>query len=1698
MTTLPHLNEPGVLWNLRTRYAHDAIYTYTGSILIAVNPFAPLPHLYGAEMMAQYASSGALQMGPGIALAPHVYAVADAAYRAMRTGGAGHGHGGGGAPTASALRPSPSQAILVSGESGAGKTETAKLLMQYLAWVGARTAAAAAGAGGGVTAAALADGGASGVPGVEQRVLESNPLLEAFGNAKTVRNDNSSRFGKFVEVHFNAGGRISGAAVRTYLLERSRVVGLTDPERSYHIFYQLIAGASPAEREALHLPPAAGAATGSPLPASAFAYLARSSCVALAGVDDAAEYARTRAAMGAVGIADDAAGAAMRVVAAVLHLGNIAFEADPASEGGDGCKVSGAGPAAQAALAAAAACLGVDPPALLRALTTRTRSTPEGPITSPLDAAASADNRDALAKALYARLFDWLVGRINAAVGQDASPAGSIGVLDIYGFECFKANDFEQLCINLANEKLQQHFNGHVFKREQAEYAAEAIDWAYIEFVDNQDVLDLIERRPLGILDCLDEACRFPRATPADFANKLTSTPAIAGSARFSTPKREPGAFTVAHYAGEVTYRTEAFLVKNRDFVVAEHEALISGSSDAFVAALFPPAEEAGGAGPAQQQQQQSAYKFSSVGARFKAQLGDLMAALGAMEPHYIRCIKPNGANAPGAFEPGPALHQLKCGGVMEAVRISCAGFPAKIPYPDFVDAFWPLAPDAVVAAGEDDAAAARAIAAAAKLSGHQAGKTKLFLRAGHMATLDRERTDLVNTAAATIQRHARGWVARLRFRRVQRAVIMLQAATRGGLARARARRLRGNKAATAIQAAWRTHVARTAFLRTRAATSAIQAAWRARVARIAAADVAATRAATIIQAAWRGRAVRGEAHRLRAAAISVQCAWRCRLARREARARRRAAGDATALRADKANLEAVVKDLEGRLATVTAQRDELRQAWKDEKAGREGGAGALADAVAARDAAVAAASAAAQAARAEAQAAAAAAAEDLAAARAEAAAARTQAEAAVAAAAADTISTAAARAAADKARADAEAGAAAAAEDLGARLANALAQRDAAREEALVAGDRAARLGEEVAAGQAALAAAVGSGGGAAAAAAAAGLARPSAASALALATPEGAAGAPPPAALSEVDRRQRELYTRQQLLLREQRSADQDRLLAAIADEGLGFTPQGRPLAALLVFRCCLQWKAFSADRTSLFDRVINAMGAAIEARQDDDACLAYWLSTTVTLLFLLQRNIKPAAGGAYSARLRAGGVGGAGGAAEPASRGFFGGRGGSFTAFFSRAAAVAGGGGSVSPTGGAPSASSPALTGEASIHGGGAGGFRAVEAKYPALLFKQQLDAFVQKIFPMLRDNVKKAVAPQLAACIHAPRGGGAGPRGAARRAVAAAAAGADPASPSAVAAAPTTPSTLSPHWAAVLAAFDGLLATLRAAHVPPFLVRHLFRQLWGFVDVQLFNQLLLRRECCSFANGEYVRAGLAEVEAWAEAAGDAWVGCAAAELAHIRQAVTFLVLHAKPRKSLADLAGDLCPALSVQQLYRLATMYWDDRYHTETVAPGVLAEMKAAMVAAAAGGGAGAAGAAAVPAVGGGSHSFLLDDDSSIPFTASDVAGAMDDGGLYGELPIPAALLAPPTPAGGNGNGHGGGGGGGTLTTLLGAASSSSFEFLRRDLRLAGGGGGGGGARASPGGGAAAAPPPGWTASGGPRAAPPAGLPASIAE
>ncbi|CAO2839828.1 unnamed protein product, partial [Amaranthus hypochondriacus] len=409
MTKLAYLHEPGVLQNLKSRYDINEIYTYTGSILIAVNPFRRLPHLYDVHMMEQYKGAGFGE------LSPHPFAIADASYRLMMNEGI-------------------SQSILVSGESGAGKTESTKMLMRYLAYMGGR---------------ATASEGRS----IEQKVLESNPVLEAFGNAKTVRNNNSSRFGKFVEIQFDQNGRISGAAIRTYLLERSRVCQVSDPERNYHCFYMLCA----APKEVVQK-----YKLGNP---RTFHYLNQSNCIELEGLDDAKEYLATIRAMDVVGISPEEQEAIFRVVAAVLHLGNIEFT--------KGKEMDSSEPKDEKSrfhLQTAAELFMCDPKALEDSLCKRIMVTRDETITKSLDPESAALSRDALAKIVYSRLFDWLVNNINTSIGQDPNSKSIIGVLDIYGFESFKTNSFEQFCINLTNEKLQQHFNQHVFKMEQEEY----------------------------------------------------------------------------------------------------------------------------------------------------------------------------------------------------------------------------------------------------------------------------------------------------------------------------------------------------------------------------------------------------------------------------------------------------------------------------------------------------------------------------------------------------------------------------------------------------------------------------------------------------------------------------------------------------------------------------------------------------------------------------------------------------------------------------------------------------------------------------------------------------------------------------------------------------------------------------------------------------------------------------------------------------------------------------------------------------------------------------------------------------------------------------------------------------------------------------------------------------------------------------
>ncbi|XP_027768776.1 myosin-11 isoform X2 [Solanum pennellii] len=1393
MTKLSYLHEPGVLQNLKTRYELNEIYTYTGNILIAINPFQKLAHLYDSHMMQQYKGA------PFGELNPHVFAIADVAYRAM-------------------ILEGKSNSILVSGESGAGKTETTKMLMRYLAYLGGRAATE------GRT--------------VEQQVLGSNPVLEAFGNAKTVRNNNSSRFGKFVEIQFDKHGRISGAAIRTYLLERSRVCQISDPERNYHCFYLLCAAPQEEiEKYKLEHP-------------KSFRYLNQSKCYELVGVSDAEEYLATRRAMDVVGISKKEQEAIFRVVASILHLGNIDFakgkEVDSSVIKEEKAKLH---------LKTAAELLMCDPVALEDALCKRVMITPEEVIKRSLDPRSAEISRDGLAKTVYSRLFDWLVDKINVSIGQDPLSKCLIGVLDIYGFESFKHNSFEQFCINYTNEKLQQHFNQHVFKMEQEEYKREAIDWSYIEFVDNQDVLDLIEKKPGGIVALLDEACMFPKSTHETFSNKLYQTFKV--HKRFVKPKLSRTDFIISHYAGEVQYQSDQFLDKNKDYIVPEHQDLLCASKCSFVAGLFPSLGE----------ETSKSTKFSSIGSRFKLQLQQLMETLNATEPHYIRCVKPNNLLKPAIFENENIMRQLRCGGVLEAIRISCAGFPTRRPFFEFIHRFGLLAPE-VLEGSYEEKNACKKILEKWGLKGFQIGKTKVFLRAGQMAELDARRAEVLNNAAKVLQRRIRTHIARNQFVALRKAAISLQSLCRGKLACKIYVQIKRQAAAIKIQKNSRRHNARKAYRKLQVSVLMVQTVLRAMDARKRFRFRKQTEAAIMIQAQWRCHKAYVYYKRLKRGVLVAQCKWRGKSAKKELRMLKMAARDTGALKEAKDKLEKQLEELTWRLQLEKRLRTDLEEAKAHEIAKSQEALEAMqkkvdeANALVVKE--------------------------------------REAAKKAIEEAPPVIQETPVYVEDTKKVESLMEEN-----NSLKVSLEQEKQNCDDWKQkytEAQESGDESRRKLEETEKKVLQLQESL------------KGLEEKMTnlesenkvfrQQAVSMAPNKFLSGR----SRSIIQRtesgrnfedtrmhvdlhspslNQRDLPEaddKPQKSLNEKQQENQELLIRCIA-QNLGFAGN-RPIAACIIYKCLLQWRSFEVERTTVFDRIIQTIGHAIEKTQDNNDVLAYWLSNASTLLLLLQRTLKASAAAAMTPLRR-----------RSSSASLFGRMSQSFRG---------------NPQGV-----------NLSFATGGVETLRQVEAKYPALLFKQQLTAYVEKIYGMIRDNLKKEISPLLGLCIQAPRTSRASLVKGSSRSVANTAA----------------QQALIAHWQGIVKSLGIFLDTLKANHVPPFLVRKVFTQIFSFINVQLFNSLLLRRECCSFSNGEYVKAGLAELEHWCFTATDEYAGSAWDELKHIRQAIGFLVIHQKPKKTLDEISHQLCPVLSIQQLYRISTMYWDDKYGTHSVSSDV---------------------------------------------------------------------------------------------------------------------------------------------------------------
>ncbi|KAM9796921.1 unconventional myosin-Va [Syngnathus typhle] len=815
LTALSFLHEPAILHNLRVRFLdYNSIYTYCGIVLVAVNPYDELP-IYGEEVIDAYSGQDMAE------LEPHIFSVAENAYRTM-------------------IREEKNQSIIISGESGSGKTVSAKFTMRYFAVVG----------------------GAAQQTSVEDKVLASNPIMEAIGNAKTTRNDNSSRFGKYIQIGFGGKGDIIGANMSTYLLEKSRVVFQSGAERNYHIFYQLCASRQLPEMRSLKLA------------APEYFRYTNQGDAKIAGTDDVMEMERTRNAFTILGILPDQQIELFRILAAVLHLGNV--------------KISGTGrtsdrsyiDADDSSMAVFCKLLGVEAAHMAHWLCHRRLVLAGDTLSKPMTGQQAIEARDALAKHIYEQMFQWTVHRLNSALRSQAGRAKTfIGVLDIYGFETFERNSFEQFCINYANEKLQQQFNRHVFYLEQEEYIREELTWSRIEFSDNQQCIHLIEGQ-LGLLDLLDEECRMPKGSDDSWIQKLYDQHLTSRRhPNFRKPRTSNTAFVILHFADTVQYQCGGFLDKNRDTVFEELVNVMKASQSELVAELFQ--QQGKGSGVANGRRAHREHKLT-VGFQFRQSLQMLMETLNSTTPHYVRCIKPNDLKEPFMFDPKRTVQQLRACGVLETIRISAAGFPSRWTYEEFFLRY------RVLLQGCQRWEEARLACQQAlpqlipALDQYVFGKTKVFFRAGQVALLERLRAERLRAAAVKLQSCVRGWLARIYYSRTLRAIVVLQRYWRGALARRLAQTLRYTKAALVIQKIYRMLVDRRMFLLVRQATIIIQAFVRGTLTRRQYRLFVAERAATLLQARVRGWLARRSFTRLRAAVVLAQCCVRRKAARKE------------------------------------------------------------------------------------------------------------------------------------------------------------------------------------------------------------------------------------------------------------------------------------------------------------------------------------------------------------------------------------------------------------------------------------------------------------------------------------------------------------------------------------------------------------------------------------------------------------------------------------------------------------------------------------------------------------------------------------------------------------------------------------------------------------------------------------------------
>ncbi|XP_026151119.1 unconventional myosin-Ib isoform X7 [Mastacembelus armatus] len=771
MVLLEPLSEDSFLENLRNRFDHSEIYTYIGSVVISVNPYRSLP-IYTSDKVEEYRNRNFYE------LSPHIYALADEAYHSLRD-------------------QDKDQCILITGESGAGKTEASKLVMSYVAAV---------------------CGKGQEVNKVKEQLLQSNPVLEAFGNAKTVRNDNSSRFGKYMDIEFDFKGDPLGGVISNYLLEKSRVVKQPRGERNFHIFYQLLSGASDDTLKKLKLH----------RDFSKYNYLSLDSAV-VNGLDDATNFRTVRNAMQIVGFMEDEVQSVLELVAAVLKLGNIEFKPESRCNGTDESRIKDKND-----LKEMCELLGIEQSVLERAFSYRTVEAKMEKVSTTLNVAQAYYARDALAKNLYSRLFTWLVTRINESIkAQTKTRHKVMGVLDIYGFEIFEDNSFEQFIINYCNEKLQQIFIELTLREEQEEYVREGIEWTNIEYFNNAIICDLIENNQNGILAMLDEECLRPgTVTDETFLDKLNTVCAehqhfesrLSKNSKFLNDHSLPhSCFRIQHYAGKVLYRVEGFVDKNNDLLYRDLSQAMFKANHSLIKQLFPEGNPA----------KVNLKRPPTAGFQFRASVGTLMKNLQTKNPNYIRCIKPNDKKAPHIFTESLVRHQVRYLGLMENVRVRRAGYAFRQAYEPCLERYKMLCKQTWPHWRGPAREGVEVLMANLQVPAEEFsyGRSKIFIRNPRtLFFLEERRRQCLQDLATLIQKIYRGWKCRSHFlllkksqivvaawyrryaqqkkyQRIKSATTVVQSYTRGWQARKLLRELKYQKrceeAATTIAAYW-------------------------------------------------------------------------------------------------------------------------------------------------------------------------------------------------------------------------------------------------------------------------------------------------------------------------------------------------------------------------------------------------------------------------------------------------------------------------------------------------------------------------------------------------------------------------------------------------------------------------------------------------------------------------------------------------------------------------------------------------------------------------------------------------------------------------------------------------------------------------------------------------------------------------------